>query len=219
MLFLGLNYGAFRNTETEFIAQNNEQIEFVLPDASAVFLNAGSEISYDEKDWSNHRNISLQGEAFFKVAKGSKFEVQTSKGTVSVLGTEFVVKARPNYFEVICYEGKVLVNYAGKSLTLTAGNGFNVFDSTQKSIQTKDLAPTWLQSKSSFTSIPFSEVVQEIERQYNIRVSLENIQEQDLFTGSFTHNNLETALQALTIPFNLSYTIDGNNVVLKSKQQ
>ena len=47
-----------------------------------------------ENKWKNERSVNLDGEGFFKVAKGSKFDVETSAGTVSVVGTQFNVKNR-----------------------------------------------------------------------------------------------------------------------------
>ena len=213
---LGLYYSFFHTTETTFFAQNTENTQFNLPDTSVVILNAGSTITYQEKNWRDDRSLNLDGEAFFIVTTGSKFTVNTSQGAVSVLGTEFTVKSRSDFFGVACYDGLVQVEYQGKRFELSAGNSFIAFGNESFDSETSLKEPAWLQAKSNFTSVPFIEVVQELERQYNINVSLDNVINKTLFTGSFTHENLETALLAITIPLNLSYTINGNNVVLKS---
>ncbi len=214
---LGIYFAFFNQEETTFFAQNSQQLEFNLPDASEVFLNAESNITFDEKGWSNNRSLTLQGEAFFKVNKGSSFTVHTEQGDVTVLGTQFTVKARKNYFEVVCYEGLVRVLHKNKAYQLPAGNSINFAgDKVHKDI-TKLTEPTWIHAKSSFVSVPFSEVIEEMQRQYNMNVTLNPSYGDTLFTGSFTHENLETALQAITIPLNLSYDIKGNDVVLKTK--
>ena len=106
-LFLGArNFASY----TEY-ASNGTQNTFSLPDNSEVVLNSGSEIQYKKWNWDNNRSLNLEGEAFFKVAKGKKFEVNTTVGKVTVLGTQFNVKQRENYFDVSCYEGKVKVNF------------------------------------------------------------------------------------------------------------
>ena len=217
VLSLGLYVSFLHTSETIVLAQNNQKTEFNLPDASLVILNAGSQISYQESKWQDNRELMLEGEAYFKVTKGSKFTVNTAQGTVAVLGTQFTVKSREEFFEVICYEGMVRVNYDDTLLELTAGNSFNAFGNNTLNATTPLQEPTWLQTKSSFISVPFDEVVMELERQYDISVAADYAIDQTLFTGSFTHQNLETALQAITIPLNLSYTIEGNKVVLKSK--
>lgn len=216
LLTLGLYFTFQHTSDTQILAQNSEKIEWMLPDSSQVVLNAGSSISFNEKTWSDNREIDLKGEAYFKVAKGSKFTVHTARGKVVVLGTQFTVNARENFFEVVCFEGLVQVNYEGAIRELPAGKSFKVYNNEQFDNTTVKLEPTWLQQKSSFISVPYLEVVQELERQYNTSISVDQELNETLFTGSFTHANLETALQAITIPLNLSYTINGNEVVLKS---
>jgi len=215
VLTLGLYFTFQYSPDTQILAQNSEKIESTLPDTSEVVLNAGSSISFNEKTWSDNREIDLKGEAYFKVAKGSKFTVRTPQGEVVVLGTQFTVNARENFFEVVCFEGLVQVNYEGVIHELPGGKSFKVYGNKQFDNTTVKVEPTWLLEKSSFISIPYVEVVQELERQYGTSISMDQGLNETLFTGSFTHANLETALQAITIPLNLSYTINGNEVVLK----
>jgi len=217
-LSLGIYFSFFNVSETTFLAQNQETVEFLLPDNSEVVLNAGSHITYQDNNWETDRKLDLIGEAYFKVTKGSKFTVNTEHGNVSVLGTQFKVKARNDFFEVVCYEGLVEVIYNGKATKLSAGSGIKVFENARTGkISSNDSEPSWLHQKSSFTSVPYQQVLEELQRQYNVVIApLDSVTTGALFTGSFTHENLETALEAITIPLNLSYKIEGNNVVLKS---
>jgi len=65
----------YLNTLSENIStQYAENKEVVLPDTSEILLNADSEISYSEKNWDKERNVALEGEAFFKVAKGNNLQ-------------------------------------------------------------------------------------------------------------------------------------------------
>lgn len=188
----------------------------ILPDASAVSLNAKSFITYNKNAWKTHRNLELQGEAFFKVAKGSTFKVNTTSGTVTVYGTEFNVKQRNNYFEVICYEGLVGVTYNNKETKLKPGDSFVVIDgkliAKEKEYRT---APSWLNNESEFKSVPFKEVVAEFERQYNVEITLEGIDAKQRFTGSFTHENLDVALKSIALPLHVTYSKNKNTIILK----
>ncbi len=212
-----LYFTVFNTNEVNYLAKNGEKTEFILPDNSEVILNAGSHISFEEKNWSDNRSLQLEGEAYFKVAKGKTFTVKTTKGDITVLGTEFTVNVRPQLFEVTCFEGVVDVIFNGKSMKLMAGHHFLVYNEKVQRQEISITEPSWIHTKSSFTSIPFNEVVEELERQYNITVTGESTKNEMLFTGSFTHENLETALQAITIPLNLSYELSGTKVVLKTK--
>lgn len=210
----------FLNTASvEYVAANSLKTEFTLPDTSEVTLNAGSTISFNEKNWEDNRSMKLKGEAYFKVAKGKKFTVQTDQGLVTVLGTQFTVNARDGYFEVRCFEGLVQVDHKNESIKIPAGNSYKAFGSNIIKETIAEDKPSWLNNKSSFKSIPFNQVVAELERQYNINISGDASSSGTLFTGSFSHENVDTALQAITIPLNLSYIINGKNVVFKNNQQ
>ena len=191
-----------------------ERSEVVLPDDSEIFLNAGSQISYSEKNWDNKRNINLKGEAFFKVAKGQKFTVSTDHGTVTVLGTQFNVENRKGFFEVTCYEGLVSVTHNNEEIKLPAGNSFLVINGKQISTGApQGSLPSWMNNESTFQSIPLKYVFAELERQFNIKVSTENIDTNLLFTGSFNNTDLNMALKSISTPSKTSFRIDGDNVL------
>ena len=191
-----------------------ERTEIVLPDASEVLLNADSHLSYSKKKWAQKRDIALEGEAFFKVAKGKRFTVTTENGTVSVLGTQFNVENRKGYFEVACYEGLVSVVYNKKEMKLPAGNSLVVINGELQAMaipNTKE--PSWIRNESSFKSIPLKFVLDEFQRQFNIEVSTENIDTNQLFTGSFSNTDKELALQSISTPSQMKYTLEGNKVL------
>ncbi|MFC0604647.1 FecR family protein [Winogradskyella pulchriflava] len=202
--------------DTEINTQIAQKTHIALPDASTVNLNANSIVTFNKRDWDDNRNVFLKGEAFFKVAKGEKFDVITDNGTVTVLGTQFNVKQRNNYFEVTCYEGLVAVTHNEKTQKLRPGESFRIIDgkpfATEKEIATQ---PSWLRGESSFKSVPLLYVITELENQYDISLSVDKVDTSRLFTGTFTHKNLDLALQSVTIPLNLSYSKSGTSIVLK----
>ncbi len=210
---IGLFYLLFNDDiiRIETMAGEKKQIE--LPDASVVVLNAASEISYDRDRWEEERKISLKGEAFFDVSRGSSFEVVSATGSVTVLGTEFNVRQRSNHFQVICFEGRVEVSTEVYKDTLLAGEHFNLLGErlvVGKNTYTK---PQWMENISSFQRVPFSLVIEELERQYDIKVKLEGVQADMLFTGGFEHQDLENALKAITQPLNLNFRIESADQV------
>lgn len=186
-----------------------------LPDSSLVILNADSKIKFSEKKWKRERKVELEGEAFFKVKKGSQFNVHTQHGKVTVLGTEFDVKDRKNYYEVVCYSGLVQVTTGHYTVRLEPNSAFRTINGKEESYTISNKSePGWLQGESSFTSVPFGVVIDELERQYKVTVEANNVDLDQLFTGGFSHENIEIALKSITIPVNLSYEINGNKIVL-----
>ena len=187
-----------------------------LPDASKVSLNAKSFLAYNKKTWKHEREVELDGEAFFKVSKGSTFNVKTKTGTVTVYGTQFNVKQREHYFEVICYEGIVGVTYNSQFTKLKAGDSFLIIDGKQIAKEEENRStPSWLNNESQFKSLPYKEVLSEFERQYGVTFAVNDIDTNQLFTGSFAHNNIEIALKAITLPLHVTYSKNNNTITLK----
>ncbi len=204
------------NPESSFTTMVAQKDEIKLPDHSIVNLNSLSSLTFSEKKWDTNRNVSLKGEAFFNVAKGATFNVNTSHGIITVYGTEFNVKTRENYFEVVCYEGLVGVTYKGNEVKLKPGNRFLVLkDEISPQNKTNYKSPLWLENESIFNSIPYREVIAELERQYNIKIATINVDKDQLFTGGFSHTNLETSLKSITAPLQLTYVKKGNTIILK----
>ncbi len=205
----------YLNTLNENIAtQYAENKEVVLPDASKIILNADSELSYNEKKWDKERNVSLEGEAFFKVAKGKRFTVSTDHGTVAVLGTQFNVENRKGYFEVTCFEGLVSVTYNNNVTKLPAGTTFVVIDGKViDSEKPNTTTPSWMNNESSFKSIPLKFVLDEFQRQHDIKVETQNIDIKSLFTGTFSNTNTDLALQSISVPSQIKFKLEGNKVL------
>lgn len=216
---LAICFGAYYYTTTLDTTINTHYAEkslIQLPDHSEVNLNALSKITYNPKQWTdNTRSLKLEGEAFFKVKKGSTFNVVTTSGIVTVLGTEFNVKQRQNYFEVTCYEGLVNVTFNSTETKLKAGDSFLIINN--KPIERLTLnakKPDWLNNVSSFISVPLSEVLDEFERQYNVKIDAKTIKQDELFSGKFTHNDINIALQSITQPLQLHYKKVNKTIIL-----
>ena len=202
--------------DTTITTEFAQKTTIELPDASSVSLNAKSLLAFNKNSWKNEREVTLEGEAFFKVAKGSSFHVLTKSGTVKVYGTQFNVKQRDNYFEVICYEGLVGVTYNSQEIKLKPGDSFLIIDGKQIAKEKeKRTTPSWLNNESTFKSLPYKEVIAEFERQYQVDITLLNIDTNQLFTGSFAHNNLEVALKAITLPLHVTYSKTNHTIILK----
>lgn len=219
VLFFSIN--TFFNDSSILNSTNfGEQKTVVLLDDSEVMLYAKSEIKYNKKDWKNKRELFLSGEAFFKVKKGSKFEVKTKNGTIEVLGTQFNVNSNNDYFEVTCFSGKVKVTNSENEYFLLPGQVFRRIAESkgEKSLTTKTL-PTWLNGTSTYKSTPLKYVIIDLEKQFNIKFDTSKIDNKLLFTGSFNHNNKQTAFATVFKAMNINYNrfSDKKTVLLTNK--
>lgn len=200
-----ISFFFFRNGDTVITTANAEKTDVVLPDRSEVVLNASSTLTYNKKKWGKNRQVKLEGEGFFKVSQGNTFNVQTSSGTIIVLGTQFNVKNRKDFFEVSCYEGAVRVVYQNDTTRLTPGSAFRALGgSIVKTGNFTGREPSWIHNESAFKSVPYQQVLEEFERQYNVKIKADT-QINRHFTGSFSNRDIETALKSITLPFRLKY--------------
>ena len=215
VVLLTTSYFLFFNNETSFKTQFSQTKIFNLPDNSEVILNSNSTITFNKNKWKSNRHLTLDGEAFFKVQKGEKFTVNTEIGQVTVLGTKFNVKERTNYFEVKTYEGLVSVAYKDTLVKLSKGTIFKVVNGTIDTVNTFDINEnSWLQKESNFKSTALRFVLKEIENQFGYSIETKDIDLDILYSGGFTHADVNIALQSVTIPLQLSYKIEGEKIII-----
>lgn len=213
-------YFLFHNSITQVKTVAGEKITAILPDSSLVLLNALSSIEYKPEKWNEKRSLRLDGEAYFKVAKGKKFDVVTESGVVTVVGTQFNIKQRANFFEVKCFEGKVSVLSDTIERMLHPGQTFRILNQNFSEGIITAATPKWAANMSDFESVPFKEVLAELERQYNIKITNKNVNVDRLFTGGFVHHDIENALISITQPMNMTYELSASNqVIIRGKNK
>lgn len=186
----------------------------VLPDESSVTLNSNSSISY-QKNFGD-RTLTLDGEAFFDVKKGSTFAIKTKFGTVEVLGTSFNVFARDSFLIVSCKTGKVKVSALKESKTLVPGQR-TWLEAKQLFIDTIsiNMVQNWTGTESQFSKTSLAAVISSLSHHYGLAVDTRDIELQSLeFTGSFVHTDIEKALKMVLLPFDIKYKLDKNSLTL-----
>ena len=208
-VFTYLNKNSLSSFETSY-AQNEK---ITLPDNSTVNLNQLSKIEYSESTWDEKRTLNLNGEAYFDVEKGKRFDVVTEFGKVSVLGTEFNVLSKDGMFKVSCYEGLVQVEYNDELVKVPAGTEFKLQSGTADKTNIAIAEPQWLKEMSVFENANLKDVLLEMEKQYNVKIDYQT-NDKVYFTGAFEHNNLENALKSVTQALHLTYSIQDKEVIV-----
>ena len=200
-------------------ADFGQQKSVALLDGSQVILNANSKLTYDKNNWKKNREVILNGEAFFKVKKGNTFTVKTKNGTITVLGTQFKVNSNEDYFEVVCYQGSIKVVSQNKSYILKPNDAFRKINGDAiENWQSKIDKPTWINGESTFRSVPLKYVISKFENQYNVKFNTNDaIDETIIFTGSFSHNDINIALQSVFEASNINYKKETLNKIVLSK--
>jgi len=105
------------------VNSNENTLTQVLPDGSVAILNKQSSISFVGGFFNKTRDVTLMGEAFFKVSanKSKPFIISVNHVRVTVVGTAFNVKSDGKEVVVIVESGIVKVNNQKDSVRLTAG--------------------------------------------------------------------------------------------------
>ena len=183
-----------------------EKREIVLADGSHVFLNSNSSITYTE-DFTTKRDITLKGEAFFKVFHDEEkpFTVTTGKIKTRVLGTSFNI----NSFEkddvlVSVNTGKVAVTSIEKDTTVfLIKNEQVVFKDNIKPFFSKDDSEeqiAWTKNIIVLHQTTLAKTAKVLENWYDVQIDFENekIKEQTI-SGKFKEEKLENVLESLAL--------------------
>lgn len=215
IISLGIYFSFSLFSTTTQYAKNGTKCIFNLPDNSEIVLNSGSKIEYTKWNWDSKRILQLDGEAFFKVAKGKKFQVKTSQGKVTVLGTQFNVKQRNNRFEISCYKGKVKVNCKNQEVIITKGMSVAFDNGKPITIPNKEIEkPEWLNNELVFYQEKLTTILSEYERHFNSKIKLESEVNQQLFSGTIPSDNIEIALKFITTTYHLKTVISNDGTYI-----
>lgn len=207
----------FRSGNQVFETAAAEQMDVSLPDGSEVTLNRLSRLEYNRWLWLFRRKLRLEGEAYFRVNRGGIFVVNTSVGSVGVLGTQFNVKVADGVLETSCYEGKVQVNQGGKQEVVVAGRSVAIKDGRWEHNRIFLRQPVWTQRRLDFRSAPLADVLTELGRVYNVLITAQQAPAKGTFTGSVPADDLDVALDIIGKAFSMQHTGDNGTYQLNSK--
>ncbi len=213
LLFAGYTYFFGYKTYSTGIG---EKETILLADGSLIEVNANSTISYKRFGWEQDRIVDFEGEAFFDVQPGGNFTVKTSKGTVAVLGTQFNIRNRKD-FKVQCYEGSIVftpLNTKFNPIQLSQGMTVEIKEGQIQETRFSGDVPDWKKGFSSFTEQPFTDVLEELSMQFPITFELNSVQTDRLFTGRFSHIDLESALKSTMEPMGITYHISADKRIV-----
>jgi transmembrane sensor len=200
--------------------KKGQEYALILPDGSKVWLNGSSSITFPVAFSSTERNVSITGEALFKVEKdaGRPFRVKTAGPTVEVLGTFFNVNAYSDEYQVrtTLIEGSVALHSGDKTLkmrpgqqgTLDANGNFAV-----TTLETPEDAITWNSGSMNFKDDSLATVIRQLERWYDVKISDRTDGTVHGFTGKIP-KTLSLSTLAEFLSDRTEATLHGNTIIL-----
>lgn len=204
--------------QKSFESVPGQHLTVELPDGSKVEMNAGSTLRYYPWRWSVERKIQFEGEGYFEVEKGKKFEVESANGITEVLGTSFNIYARDENYRVTCLTGKVKVTVnKDESVVLLPNshaeknNGKLVVNKSYKI----EKALGWKNNQFFFAGRPLQEVIDELERQYAVTIRLQPELNNRNFASNFSKKyNVEEVLDFICKSMQIKFVKQSENVFL-----
>jgi transmembrane sensor len=198
-----------------------------LPDSSEVVLNANSSIRFNSSRTNGKREVSITGEAFFKVrhieidGKAQPFEVQAGNTVIEVLGTEFNVKNINNTTGVLLRQGKVRFRVpASHTETIMQPNDYCQYDAAQGRIVTRVADPvlftSWMEHKYRFENTTVKEVCETLKAYYGYDYIIRNDKlDTQTFSGTLELQNEQVMLTVLGELFKTKITKEGNKIIIE----
>ena len=164
----------------EVIVPFGKKSKLVLGDGTKVWLNAGTRFAFPQKFDGKTREVFLEGEGYFEVARNESqaFILSANNVKIEVLGTKFNVSAyrSDNFIETVLLEGSVRLSDKGRLFpgsTLMAPNQKATYNKIQKEIELKPepnpkTYTAWVEGWYQFSNENLEQVFTKLERYYNV---------------------------------------------------
>ncbi|MBQ3826764.1 MAG: FecR domain-containing protein [Prevotella sp.] len=200
---------------------HDKEFWLTLDDGTLVHLNYNTRLIYPEKFGRGDRNVILDGEAYFMVAKDKSrpFIVHTPNGDVKVYGTEFNVNTTGDNTSVVLVKGSVSVTPTGGKEQLMNPGQLCEFSVENLMLSTIDVEPyiAWNEGKFSFEEWPLERIMQVISRWYGREVvfTSEDIKHQQ-YSGNFDrYEDIHPTMEAIESITGLKITFAPGRIIIE----
>lgn len=199
--------------------------EFVLPDGTKAYLNAGSRLTYPEVFADNAREVSLSGECFLEVRKdnGRPFRVKMNSLDIEVLGTSFgaVNKDSEGREEVILKSGSVKVSGASldESIVLEPDQmlSYSSYEGKAelRSINTAECY-RWYEDCLVFDNSRLADILSNISRRFNVEIKpMTSVSMDKRMSLTITGESLDVTMDLIASLLPIRYEIIGNTLIIR----
>ena len=194
-------------------------------DGTKMWLNSGSRAVYPVSFAENKREIFIEGEAYFEVAKDvlKPFIVKTGNIEIKVLGTSFNISAyqKEENTEVALVAGSVEVQQGSKYTKILPNQAIkinkNTFEQTVVDVDIYDYI-AWKDGFLQFNSEKLERVLRKVERHYAVQVMIELSLDDYSISGKLDLKDyIEPALQIISKLAPIQYEIVNNEVFIRKQ--
>lgn len=236
LLLLGIGYGigSWREHSVSDVIVQNQLItakgskgRFTLPDGSVVWLNSETKLTYPNQFTGNRRFVSLEGEAYFEVAKDAKkpFVVQAGEIDVEVLGTCFDLDSYSSgeFVETALLNGSVKIS--GKALKDPVYLKPNELFRYRKSDQIASveeakvgLYADWIKDRLVFDNDCLADILISMEGRYNMEIECpKQFAASTRLSFTIRQESIEEVMEAMSLIAPIRYEIKSGKVYIIPK--
>ncbi|WP_051947257.1 FecR family protein [Muricauda sp. MAR_2010_75] len=232
-----LHYRADSNIDelvyNELEVPNGKMFDVELSDGTLVHLNSGTKLKYPVKFLHGQkREVFIEGEAYFKVAKDKAhpFVVNADDVAVQVLGTEFNLSSYKDDAEIttVLVEGSVSMTNTlqpQENMVLTPGT-MGSWNKNERSAKMEEvdteLYTGWIKGELIFRNTTFQSMAKRLERKYNVIIENTNTAlAEKVLTATFNANieSIEDVLKAIKEIHPLDYKITDQHIRILTKSE
>lgn len=194
-----------------------------LEDGTTVYLNSESELRIPVHFNSKERVVWLTGEAYFSVQHENmrSFTVRTDRADISVLGTEFGVRAYADEEKLLTtlVRGSVEVKSENKTSRIVPGEQAKVDENGNIEVNEVNVDEyiAWKLGRIVFVNARLEDIMRELQRWYDFEVSYSAADLKDLrFTMDIVkYKEVSDIFELMEKIRRITFVVDGNHVTLK----
>ena len=197
-----------------------------LSDGTDVYLNSGTLMKYPVSFLPNQtRSVYIEGEAFFNVKKATNsiFEVRSNQIIASVYGTKFNFKNFSEDFssDIVLVEGSLGISNENSNDINMLSPGYKasidkeVFNISKSKVNSK-IYTSWVDGDVIFRNETFDQIIQKLQRLYNITIINNSKISNQLFNASINveEEKIEEVLGYFNKIYNIDFQIFNNKIII-----
>lgn len=201
------------------VSSSNSKGEFTLPDGSTVWLNKDSRLYYANDLKGKIREVKLEGEGYFDVAKDAEhpFVVNAGEMSIKVLGTRFTVSAYEDEpIHAYLEEGSIMATVPEHDpIIISPDNAVSYDHISGKLVTYKENAldhTAWIDSRLEFVNKPLTDIIDCLKHWYCVDITCNDIKRASEVRLSMTirQESIDELFSAISTIANLSYMMDSN---------
>ena len=197
-----------------------------LSDGTDVYLNSGTIMKYPVSFLPNQtRSVYIEGEAFFNVKKAANsiFEVRSNQIIASVYGTKFNFKNFSEDFssDIVLVEGSLGISNENTTDINMLSPGYKasidkeIFKISKSKVNSK-IYTSWVDGDVIFRNETFDQIIQKLQRLYNITIINNSKISNQLFNASINveEEKIEDVLGYFNKIYNIDFQIFNNKIII-----